>query len=119
MHYIALFFAIIAADLDPVSVDQFAHQVSAITVPVTLDAANLVEEGTQDPGVGIAHAGEGIGRMAVDRIRDRGAAFILCPFVQPALGVVNVAVEEGAVVRIVQDLPDGRARALWRHPIQK
>jgi hypothetical protein len=50
-----------AAHLDPVFLDQKRHEIAAIAFAVALDAADLVEKARQDAGIGVPHAGEGVG----------------------------------------------------------
>jgi hypothetical protein len=73
------------AHLDPVFLDQKRHQVAAIAFAVALDAADLVEEARQDAGVGVAHAGEGIGFVRLHVGLDQRLAVFEGPFVQPSL----------------------------------
>src|SRR5690606_23158378 len=87
------------------------HQVAAIAPAVPLDAADLVEEGRQDPGIGVAHAGEGVGPMRLHVGLDQRLTFLLRPLMQTGRGIVDVAVVEPAVIRIVHHLADGRAGA--------
>ncbi len=109
--------AVVAADLDPVFLHQKRHEVPAIALAVALDAADLVEKRTQDPGKRVAHAGEGIDRAPAHGLFDPGLAGLLRPFVQALGRVVDVAIVEPAVVGIEHDLADGRTGAFRHHPV--
>jgi hypothetical protein len=87
-----------AADLDPVFLDQQRHEVAAIAFAVALDAADLVEKARQDAGVGVAHAGEGVGFVPRTLASISGWLASKRPFVHAVRRVVDVAVEERAVV---------------------
>jgi hypothetical protein len=106
-----------AAHLDPVFLGQKRHEVAAIAFAVALDAADLVEKARQDAGIGVPHAGEGIGFVRRDVRLDQRLAAVEGPFVHAVLGVVDVAVEERAVVGVVHDLADGRAGAFRHHAV--
>jgi hypothetical protein len=117
LDLVELLRAVGAADLDPVFLDQKRHEVAAIALSVALDAADLVEKAGQDAGVGVAHAGEGVGLVRLHIGLDQRLARVEGPFVHAALGVVDVAVEERAVVAVIHDLADGRAGAFRHHAV--
>jgi hypothetical protein len=81
LDLVELLLAVGAADLDPVFLDQKRHEVAAIAFAVALDAADLVEKARQDAGVGVAHAGEGVGFVRLHIRLDQRLARVEGPFV--------------------------------------
>ena len=91
---------------DAVFLHQQRHQIAAIAFAVALDAADLVEEGRQDPRVGVSDAGEGLRFVGFDVGLDQRLARLLCPLVQAFGRVVDIPIEKAAVIRIEHDLAD-------------
>ena len=114
---VELLLAVLAADLDAVFLNQQRHQLAPIAFAIALDAADLVEKARQDARVGIAHAAKGISAVRAHIFGDQRLARLERPFVQPIGGVVDVAVKEAAMIRVIKDLPDRRAGAFRHHPI--
>ena len=103
--------AVLAAHFDPVFLDQHRHQIAAIAFAVALDAADLVKEGGQDAGIGVAHAGERIGFVPAHVVGDQRLAVLDGPFMHTPGGIMNVAIEKFAMIGIIHDLSDGRTGA--------
>ena len=61
LDLVEVLLTVVAPHLDPVFLDDGRHQLAAIAAAVALDAADLVKERGQDAGIGIAHAGKGVG----------------------------------------------------------
>ena len=70
LDLVEIVLALIAANLNPVFLDQERHEVPAIAAAVALDPADLVKERAQDPRIRVAHTGERVGAMVQDVVCD-------------------------------------------------
>ena len=82
---IEIILAIVAANLDPVFLDQQRNKVATIASSVPLNATNLVKERRQDSGVGVAYTCKVIAFMRLYVLGDQRFAVFLAPLVQPVL----------------------------------
>ena len=114
---VKLLLAVLAAHVDAVFLNEERHEVATIAFAVPLDAADLVKERRQDPGIGVAHASEGIDLLPLHRLFDFGLARLDRPFVHATHGVVDIADKKRSVVGIEHDLPDGRTGAFRHDPV--
>ena len=48
---------------------------------------------------------------------DQPLAFFARPFVQTVCCIMDITIKKRAVIRIIHDLADGRARTLWYHAV--
>ena len=106
-----------AADLDPVFLDQKRDEVSAVVFSVALNAADFVKERQQNTGVRVSHAGECIAFVALHIVRDRLMAVFKRPFVHAIFGIMDVAIKEFTLIRIIHNLANGRAGTFRDNPI--
>ena len=108
---------IIPAHVDAVFLGQQRHHIAAIAFAIALHAANFVKERGQNTRVRIAHTGECIRRVGFDVPLDPGLARLNRPFVQAAGGIMDVAVEKRAMIRIIHDLANRRTGAFRHHAV--